>query len=898
MQNLPPVLVSCNGLSDITVCGKFGDESIFMMLGTALLERIRRDPDTLLYKMAIGRMANFGCSVRALERAFKHDHRTIALWAEGLTTTDPRRIVQVYAGQGAPSKLPDAAIPVMRALYHALRHTVRDYAKRIGVELQRSFGVSVCSELLRQWFRRFDAEANPADAQVATGSVPSDAGDEHPIVTVEPGALASASPPKITVAELPPLLLPPVPERLLLPEFSQSLLASPESGRPVPAAAILPGFPPEPEPLLPPPPPPEEVVPVIATQPPSGVSSCVTPPVLSLPAAAKRNYSPAPLGLPFSGVRPGPGTTLCHHAGALLFAVGMDLVSEGRPPEWAIHQQWLGQILQGAPNIEQSKCINGLDLALFTGTRAYSDQTQRTQLTAQSMDADIFMWLMGRNARLVPDGPNRGDVFYLDPHTKEYTGTLKLLLGWCGRIHDTARVLHMDFIHSQSGLPVWLEHCDNYFDLRVRIFPMLDRFDQLFSADKRKGRIYVVDRGIYGIDTFQAFYDRPDDLLSWEKGYSSETSAWQVDAPHEAFELKRLRNHSKDVRTVRFEAQEMPWPRDPRIRRMIVRATSPEGRKIEVSILCTNPTITLQKAVRLMFCRWVQENDFKMLDRYFGIMELTSRRSESYATLAPTLQDQTVDSLEYRELKKKSHILESLLKKNLYDREHVQDTLDAIVRQNAREHEELQRIAAQYEAAVNQIKDTPASSPQLRKLLIRTGELAKRADEIDKSKKKAARRMPKLEEALRSLKEIVESRKAEQAGVGGQLETVEREDSRLRLLVEGGYRRLDTSPKAILDALRVTAHNQFAHLLQIFKPHYDNLRDDAMILRLLTRATGILRWNGDTVEVALWLRSNPEPALEGVIDRFFAEISELINTHFAGRAVPVKICRQVGTPKL
>ena len=262
------------------------------------------------------------------------------------------------------------------------------------------------------------------------------------------------------------------------------------------------------------------------------------------------------------------------------------------------------------------------------------------------------------------------------------------------------------------------------------------------------------------------------------------------------------------------------------------------------------------------------------------------------------MQDQTADSVEYRELKKKSQHLDSLLKKNLFDREHLQDTLEAIVQQLAREHDELQRITAQYEAAVNRLKSTPASTPQWRKTLIRAGELGRLADEIDKSQKKAARRMPKLENALRTIEEIVETRKAERAVVAEQLELVEREDSRLRLLVEGDCRRLDTSAKAIMDAIRVTAHNQFACLLQVFKKHYDNLRDDAMILRLLTRASGILRWNGDTVDVMLWLRSNPEPAVTNAIDAFLNDITTRVNTHFAGRAVPVKIRRQVGTPRL
>jgi hypothetical protein len=33
--------------------------------------------------------------------------------------------------------------------------------------------------------------------------------------------------------------------------------------------------------------------------------------------------------------------------------------------------------------------------------------------------------------------------------------------------------------------------------------------------------------------------------------------------------------------------------------------------------------------VTLIFSRWLQENDFRILDQYFGMMQMTTRRSQA-----------------------------------------------------------------------------------------------------------------------------------------------------------------------------------------------------------------------------------------------------------------------------
>ena len=81
------------------------------------------------------------------------------------------------------------------------------------------------------------------------------------------------------------------------------------------------------------------------------------------------------------------------------------------------------------------------------------------------------------------------------------------------------------------------------------------------------------------------------------------------------------------------------WPKQADIRRLIVPATHPNGNVIQVSILTNDVNRCELKVIELMFNRWLQENDFKYLDKHFGINELTSYASFSYKDLEKTIDD-------------------------------------------------------------------------------------------------------------------------------------------------------------------------------------------------------------------------------------------------------------------
>ncbi len=72
---------------------------------------------------------------------------------------------------------------------------------------------------------------------------------------------------------------------------------------------------------------------------------------------------------------------------------------------------------------------------------------------------------------------------------------------------------------------------------------------------------------------------------------------------------------------------------------------------------------------------------------------------------------------------------------------------------------------------------------------------------------------------------------------------------RLEFLVQQDFVRLDTHSKQLMDAIKIIARNAFYKMLQPFKEMYNNYRDDHVLFRNLTRSDGLLRQNGNVIEI-------------------------------------------------
>jgi hypothetical protein len=269
--------------------------------------------------------------------------------------------------------------------------------------------------------------------------------------------------------------------------------------------------------------------------------------------------------------------------------------------------------------------------------------------------------------------------------------------------------------------------------------------------------------------------------------------------------MERCRNHCTDLRLYHFEWIEDPWPKNPLIRRLIVRATNPQGNQIEVSILCDAPARPAATIIWPMFDRWLQENDFKYLDVHFGIDQITSYQSEGYGQLAGQLQD--------RQMKNAHYIV--LVDQCREERRQLGKLLVA-KRQAASEERRRAKAIAQLAALPN---PDARQGQELGRL--KAGQTSARSASLAREQKIAL-----SDQRLDALNQ--------------KLKTTEREVSRLDTLIAQGAVRLCGERKYLMDVIKITARNLFYELLAPFKAAYDNFRDDHVWFRHLTRSAGLI----------------------------------------------------------
>lgn len=332
----------------------------------------------------------------------------------------------------------------------------------------------------------------------------------------------------------------------------------------------------------------------------------------------------------------------------------------------------LCQILSGAVNVEQSKTLCFESLSRFCPNLIKTLREQR-HLLDEEATLQNELELYRRNALFLSDGPGKGNIYFFDPHSKRYTGQLKILKGWCGSLHSVSQIINLDCFHPETGRPCFIQHYSPYYDMRERFFMSLSLFDELFPLDERSGRTFVIDRGIFGVECFSRF--EKDYLITWEKGFDG--SGWDDSSPSVKFTYHKRKNGSSGKkRKYSFECQESPWLRMSGIRRIIVKATNYKGETITVSVLCSNPEMPLEDAVWLIFNRWLQENDFKYLDRHFGINQLDSRARNDFQSRIDEFTDRTAETTEYKKLKKESQAASAALAKNLLKQNRKQKELE------------------------------------------------------------------------------------------------------------------------------------------------------------------------------------------------------------------------------
>jgi hypothetical protein len=541
-----------------------------------------------------------------------------------------------------------------------------------------------------------------------------------------------------------------------------------------------------------------------------------------------------------SPVLPGPApaqSVWCDHAGVLLFARTLNQVSAVVEPPQPLLRQWSATLLLGALNIEQTKFLNWQDLELLLGTVVRFPAPQRDLLKSAASEATVEA-LFRFNAQSLAEGSD----FYFDPHTEHYTGQQNVLKGWCPAIRSADKALHSDFIHTHRGEPIYFETTDNFEDLRQRFFAVLGRCRTVHNWPAERVLTAVVDRGIFGAEVFgKVLADPALHLITWQKGYVAQS--WDPQAVQGRLVMERARNAAADWRSYHFEYLDRDWPTEPRLRQIVVQATNPQGRVVQVAILTDDRLRAAAEVIRLIFNRWIQENDFKYLDKHYGINQLTSYRVIPYEQLKGQVTDREVVSGQVQALRQEGKDLRQKQARVLL----LQEKCDHAAAQRQKQLTELEhrQSAAETEA--------PTLQPQIAKL--------RRAHQ--QYEEKSQPRREQIRKWSLELAQLEERAAQHQAKV-----------SRLDTLIAANMVRMEPQSKRLMDTLRITVRNRFYRALEPFKKAYDNYRDDHDYFRQLTLSSGVLEMGAQRVTVHLMPTVDYSPQLRRIIAKVLAQVNQ------------------------
>lgn len=550
-----------------------------------------------------------------------------------------------------------------------------------------------------------------------------------------------------------------------------------------------------------------------------------------------------------------PQTAWCDHVGVLMLAPVLLGAAQVVDPAEPLFKQWLASLLLGALNIEQTKFLNWPDLSRLLGTVVRFPNPQRQGLERVATQANIEA-LARFNAQQV--GADAQSQFYFDPHTKHYTGDQNVLEGWCPAIRWADKAMHSDFIHTILGEPLYLETTDNFADLRQRFFEVVKHCRQAMQWPEERVLTFIVDRGIFGKEVFEKVLADPAlHLITWEKGY--ERQNWPPSGGISgSIVIERARNRAEDVRSYHLEYWDRPWPKDQRLRQILVQATNPQGRVIQVSILTDDKEADAALIVRLMFNRWLQENDFKYLDKHFGINQITSYGVTGYEELRQEVEDRQVRSAEIKALGEEKRQLRARQSRLL-----------------------LHQAKGEHQAALRQQ---------------RIDELEKQAAGEEKNRELSRlRQVQSRWESTRSARqELIQKLSRELAQLEAKAQDTQQTESRLERMIEEKMVRLDPENKRLMDSLRIIARNVFYKAIQPFKKAYNNYRDDHDQFRQLTQSSGVLEVHPDQILVHLMPRVNYSPQLRRIITAALDGINtqKLVLPDGSGRSLKFRLAQR------
>ena len=497
------------------------------------------------------------------------------------------------------------------------------------------------------------------------------------------------------------------------------------------------------------------------------------------------------------------------HVGILIFAPFLNKLSGAG---LGFIRQWLVSVLLGCHNIEQNKKLNYTSLNQLIGVMPKTLRTQRSLLKEAATGYNTEQ-VLKFNADLV--GVSKQSDFYYDPHTKHYTGQLKILSTWCPSVRLADKGINMDYIHSTSGQPVYFNTTDNFFDLRERFKPNIEAFRSLCGFDQEQVLTFVVDRGIYSLDVFKDIIDSPNlHIVTWQKGY--ENDKWDKDAGHGKGSIVRDKNKKGNTKLLHYIYQEKTWDKEPGMRQIIVRVLDKKWNvQIELSIVTDDKDRDAIEIITLMLSRWVQENDFKYMIKHFGLNQITAYAFTDYRALRDKIEDKIYICSHHKALTKEIGKVRAKLKTALLDK-HDFDQKNSMTSKQLPKKEQERKIRI----------DTKINT------------LNKALTKLKKERSETPKFVSKLEE-----------------------------------LIEQNIVKLDTDTKSFMDAIKLLSRNMFYMALQPFKEKYNNYRDDHVLFRHLTLSGGSITENKNGYKIMLHPQMEYQPKVKKIIGQLLDEIN-------------------------
>ena len=847
MSIIQQLLLPCKGSLDITLIERVNSSNakeLSLFIGLAELERVPFDKEHVLFKMLLGRLYNCGYKLNDLVKKFGPSHKTIRGWGKALLSSDLDYIRKVFAGHENKRKITPEIDGFIRGSFNAIKDNVKNFSQIIISEIGKRYNKTISGESLRIIFNdeRKSSIDYPSSSTSASGS------DE---ISLEPDENELHSENNITNTDAVKATEPSCYSSACI---NNNFVESFSVNIPVETTGLGESY--------------SVNCPGVKRE-----NACRIPETSGSDISRPPNYFPFS-GLPLTGLDEWTKPILLNHCGLILYSHFIDMIFPEK--SFALERQWLSQILLGMINIEQSKHLSYESLEKLIGPMVKDLGEQRSGLKAVS-DFTSTVELARRN-RIFP-GDKLQNIFYYDPHTKEYTGMYKYLKAWIAHSHTVRKGMHSDFIHTVEGYPCFVQIFDNYYDLRERFFICTDVFRKSFARDSNISITWIVDRGIYGMETLMEIRTSGDSIITWEKDYKR--NAWQDDRTFEMFTMDKYKNNSEISKSTTFKYQENAWNKNIKFKQITVRAYKPNGNNIEVSIIVNNEcAIDIETIIKLMFNKWIQENDFKFLSVFFGIDQITSYRFIPYSRLEDKLNDRMVESKIYKAMGKKRRGLESELTKLIrqrynFDKQYNKDLNKMILEKKRRQN--LLKKAKQKKPKNNE------GQKLCKKEYDRLGRLLNRYPEREeKLKNKYGIKLDKVNNAISQMENMIKN-------LNSEISALIKTESRLQRLIEEHYLQPDLSAKNYMDMLKIIARNMFYELLKIFRPLYNNYRDDCSVLREITRLPGIIAKDGNTVTIKLWARADYSKGKLNTIKEFLQIMSDKINNHFKNKCSKIKV---------